>query len=187
MAPFPTDPAVLLRAIAFAARKHRLQRRKDTEASPYINHPIAVAELLAVRAGVTDQATLVAALLHDTIEDTNATRGELAREFGREVASLVAEVSDDKSLRKKVRKRLQVEHAPRLSGKAKRIKLADKTCNVSDIADSPPMDWPARRRMEYLYWAETVVAGCRGVDDRLEGLFDAALARARAAVAASGR
>jgi GTP diphosphokinase / guanosine-3',5'-bis(diphosphate) 3'-diphosphatase len=172
------DPATLLKALKFAADKHRDGRRKDVDKSPYINHPIAVAHVLA-QAGVTDEATLVAAVLHDTVEDTETTLDELAHEFGPEVAGLVAEVTDDKSLPKQVRKEAQVAHAPDVSAKAKRLKMADKICNVRDVAASPPADWEEQRRREYLDWAERVVAGCRGCEPSLEERFDAALSEAR--------
>lgn len=173
-----TDTQLVLAAARFAAERHRDQRRKDVEVSPYINHAIAVAATLA-DAGVTDPAILAAALLHDTIEDTDTTAAELEEWFEPAVRALVEEMSDDKSLRKEVRKELQVEHAPHASAAAKMIKLADKICNVRDVAASPPPDWPRARRVEYLDWSERVVAGCRGCQPELEALFDRELARAR--------
>src|SRR2546428_7321677 len=135
-----------LHALKFAAEKHRNQRRKDADASPYINHPIAVASVLATEAAVTDKATFLAALLHDTVEDTGTTLQQLEQLFGPEVAALVGEMSDDKSLPKETRKRLQVEHAPGASPKAKRLKIADKICNVRDVAENPPASWSLERR-----------------------------------------
>ena len=167
-----SSEARLLSALTFAAHKHRDQRRKDPEASPYINHPIAVAHVLAVEGGISDSATLLAAILHDTIEDTETTRQELDESFGVRVASIVAEVTDDKSLDKAERKRRQVEHAPHLSARAKRVKLADKICNLRDVAGNPPVDWPLERRREYFDWAKQVVDGLRGGHARLEALFD---------------
>jgi guanosine-3',5'-bis(diphosphate) 3'-pyrophosphohydrolase len=161
------NPAHLLKAIAFAAEKHRHQTRKDAEASPYIIHPIAVATVLAVEGDVDDEATLLAAILHDTVEDTETSFAELEKHFGLEVTELVRELTDDKSLKKDERKRLQVEHARASSPRAKQIKIADKICNVLDIAVSPPADWPLERRREYLKWSERVVAGCRGVNPKL--------------------
>ena len=181
-----TDTHLLLTAARFAAAKHRVQRRKDAEASPYINHPIAVAATLA-DAGVADPAVLAAALLHDTIEDTDTTAAELEERFGPAVRGLVEEMTDDKSLDKAVRKELQVEHAAHASAGARMIKLADKICNVRDVAASPPPDWPRARRVEYLDWSERVVAGCRGCQPELEALFDRELARARAMLAAEER
>ena len=174
-----TNSVPWLHALKFAAEKHRNQRRKDADASPYINHPIAVAAVLATEAGVTDEATLLAALLHDTVEDTETTVQELQQLFGPEVAALVGEMSDDKSLPKETRKRLQVEHAPGASPKAKRLKIADKICNVRDVAENPPASWSLERRREYLDWAERVVAGCRETDSGLEALFDRAVRDAR--------
>jgi|SRR5579863_2549136 len=160
------NPARLLKAIAFAADKHRHQRRKDAEASPYINHPIAVATVLAVEGDVPDEATLLAAALHDTVEDTQTTFEELEEQFGPEVTGLVRELTDDKSLPKAERKRLQIEHAPHSSVRAKQLKIADKICNVRDITATPPADWSVQRRRDYLTWSEQLVAGCRGVNTK---------------------
>jgi guanosine-3',5'-bis(diphosphate) 3'-pyrophosphohydrolase len=171
-----SNTTLILRAAAFAARKHRDQRRKDAEASPYINHPLELARVLAEIGGVTDAATLCAALLHDTIEDTATTAEELGREFGAEIAALVAEVTDDKTLPKAERKRLQVEHAASISDKAKRVKLADKICNLTDVAQSPPIGWTLLRRREYFDWAKSVIDRLRGVDAALEAAFDRAYA-----------
>jgi guanosine-3',5'-bis(diphosphate) 3'-pyrophosphohydrolase len=173
------NPVNLLNAIAFAADKHRRQRRKDAEATPYINHPIAVATVLAVEGDVVDEATLLCAILHDTVEDTDTTFVELAQHFGPEVADLVRELTDDKSLEKSERKRLQIEHAKESSLRAKQVKIADKICNVRDITVSPPPNWPVQRRVEYLTWSEQVVAGCRGVNLKLDQAFDQATRRAR--------
>ncbi|MBE9139083.1 bifunctional (p)ppGpp synthetase/guanosine-3',5'-bis(diphosphate) 3'-pyrophosphohydrolase [Nodosilinea sp. LEGE 07088] len=169
----------LLDAIHFAATKHRDQRRKDPAASPYINHPIRVAQLLASTGTVTDLVTLQGALLHDTVEDTDTTPDELTELFGPEVQQVVAEVTDDKSLPKGDRKRLQIEHAPHLSHRAKQIKMADKIANIQDVTLSPPADWSAQRRQDYLDWSEQVVAGCRGANAALEALFDQSLAQGR--------
>jgi (p)ppGpp synthase/HD superfamily hydrolase len=169
------EVALLLKAVGFAADKHRDQRRKDKDASPYINHPIGVAQLLAAVGGVTDLPTLIAAILHDTVEDTDATFSELEDVFGLDVRIIVEEVTDDKSLRKEERKRLQIEHAQRLSERAKQIKIADKICNVCDVTHTPPQNWSLERRREYLLWAEKVVAGCRGSNMSLEHHFDEVL------------
>jgi guanosine-3',5'-bis(diphosphate) 3'-pyrophosphohydrolase len=166
---------LLVDALAFAAYKHRLQRRKDPEASPYINHPIALAHVLA-GAGVTNAKILAAAVLHDTIEDTETTYEELCERFGKAVAGVVREVSDDKTLAKTERKRLQIEHAKELSRRARLVKLADKVCNVRDVASNPPHDWPLARRREYFDWAKAVVDRIRGTNKKLENAFDEAYA-----------
>ena len=167
----------IISAISFAADKHRNQRRKDIEASPYINHPIALANILANEASIEDEKVLVAAILHDTIEDTETTAAELADLFGDDVTAIVLEVSDDKSLPKAERKRLQVEHAPTISRRAKLVKLADKIANLRDIASSPPADWPLQRQQEYFDWAKAVVDGLRGIHQTLERLSDEAYKR----------
>ena len=169
--------ALLLKALAFAAHKHRDQRRKDAQASPYINHPIALADVLVNEGGVTDVEVLCAALLHDTVEDTATTHEELVDAFGSRIARIVAEVTDDKALPKAERKRLQIEHAARLSPEAKRVKLADKICNLRDVASQPPAHWDLPRRREYFDWAKSVVDRLRGVDARLEEAFDRAYAQ----------
>ena len=166
--------ALLLKALSFAAHKHRDQRRKDAEASPYINHPIALAEVLAGEGGITDLEVLAAALLHDTIEDTATTPEELRQHFGERIAGMVAEVTDDKSLPKAERKRLQVEHAAVVSPGAKLVKLADKICNLRDVAVRPPAKWDLERRREYFEWAKRVIDGLRGANPALEAAFDRA-------------
>jgi guanosine-3',5'-bis(diphosphate) 3'-pyrophosphohydrolase len=162
---------LILRAIDFAARKHRDQRRKDEEASPYINHPISVSLLLADIGGVTDPEILAAAILHDTLEDTDTTPGELESAFGPRVRKLVEEVTDDKSLGKARRKQLQIDHARQLSPDAVLIKLGDKIANVLDVTDSPPVNWELQQRREYLDWAEQVVNNCPRVNTPLETYF----------------
>jgi guanosine-3',5'-bis(diphosphate) 3'-pyrophosphohydrolase len=165
---------IVIKALAFAADKHRNQKRKDADASPYINHPIGLADVLANEAFIEDERVLVAAILHDTMEDTETTEQELIRLFGKDVADIVLEVTDDKSLPKAERKRLQIEHAPSLSRRAKLVKLADKICNLRDVATSPPTSWPLERKQEYFDWAKAVVDGLRGVHPELERIFDEA-------------
>lgn len=166
---------LIIKAACFAANKHRDQRRKDRAASPYINHPLALADVLANECDdLIPENVFVAALLHDTIEDTKTTHAEIASNFGDDVLAIVLEVTDDKTLPKEVRKRLQIEHAPHLSEEAKLVKLADKICNLRDMADSPPSDWPLERIADYFDWAKAVVDGLRGTNDQLESLFDEA-------------
>ena len=133
-----TEVALVLKAAAFAADKHRMQRRKDAEASPYINHPLALGHILSSVGGVTDGTVIAAALLHDTVEDTETSADELHVEFGPAIAGIVTEVTDDKSLPKEERKRLQVAKARAKSNGAKLVKLADKISNLRDIVASPP-------------------------------------------------
>lgn len=172
----------VLAALAFAAERHRGQLRKGVTHEPYINHPIGVVTLLWEIGGVRDVTTLVAALLHDVVEDTATTPEEVARRFGVEVAGIVAELTDDKSLPKATRKRLQIEHAPNASPPAKLVKLSDKIHNVKEIGSAPPAGWSLDRRQAYLDWARAVVAGLRGINPALEAAFDEALAAAQAAI-----
>lgn len=171
------DITTLFRALSFAAEKHRDQRRKDDHSSPYINHPIAVARVLCEEAGVTDTPVLCAALLHDTVEDTNTSADELELLFGTEIRRVVMEVTDDRSLPKAERKRLQVVHAAGISHAAKLIKLADKICNLRDVVEAPPVSWELARCQAYFDWARDVVDQVRGTHAGLEALFDDAYLR----------
>ncbi|MDH3379320.1 MAG: HD domain-containing protein [Gammaproteobacteria bacterium] len=165
---------LIIRALAFAADKHRDQRRKNKDASPYINHPVALADVLVNAAGITDSDVICSALLHDTIEDTDTTAAELEAAFGTVIQGIVLEVTDDTSLPKLQRKQRQIDRARHVSSNAKLVKLADKICNLRDMATAPPADWPLDRRQEYFDWAKTVVDRLRGVHPLLETLFDEA-------------
>lgn len=162
----------ILTAARFAAERHAAQRRKGQSAEPYVNHLLEVAELLARTAEDLDTNLIVAALLHDTIEDVGVTREELAARFGEDVAALVAEVTDDKSLPKERRKALQIENAPHKSPRAQALSAADKTTNVRSIATSPPANWSFERRVEYVRWARQVVGRYKDLNGRLAQEFE---------------
>lgn len=168
--------ADLLDAVMFAAERHRNQRRKDADASPYINHPIALAHMLSSVGGVDDIEVLQAAVLHDTIEDTETSESALRERFGAAVANIVLEVTDDKSLPKERRKELQVERAPYKSRAAALIKLADKTCNLKDIAHTPPADWSLARKQAYFDLAKRVVDALPLVNEAMLDAFSEAYA-----------
>ncbi len=173
---------LVLKAVKFAAHKHRDQRRKDQESQPYIIHPISVALVMAEVGGIDDPEFLAAALLHDTLEDTNTSPDELETEFGQRVRKLVEEVSDDKSLPKEERQNRQIENAARLSDGAALIKLGDKISNVQDVIHSPPSDWNVLRRRQYLDWAEAVINNCPRVNTPLENRFSSILFQGRQAL-----
>jgi (p)ppGpp synthase/HD superfamily hydrolase len=175
----------VLQAAETAALWHAAQRRKGEAAEPYINHLLEVAALVAEATGGADPALVIAALLHDSIEDCGIARDEIEARFGADVAGLVAAVSDDKSLPKQERKRLQIEHAAHASARAKLLKLADKTSNLRALAASPPSGWPLARQQDYLAWARAVVAGIRGTNAWLEAAFDQAAATAERKFATS--
>jgi len=170
------ETRLLIDALAFAADKHRTQRRKDPEASPYINHPIALARVLSIEGKVRDAKVLAAAVLHDTLEDTRTTYEELHERFGPTIAGIVREVTDDKSLPPSERKRLQIEHAGELSRRARLVKLADKTSNLRDLTLNAPSDWTLQRRRDYFDWAKRVIDKIRGTHKKLEHAFDDAYA-----------
>src|SRR5260370_4508107 len=161
------DIGLVIRAVEVAAQKHRMQRRKDSDTSPYINHPIALMHVLCIDGGISDPLVLAAAALHDTIEDTETTEEELRTTFEEEIAQIVVEMTDDKSLPKEERKRLQIEHAHRMSREAALVKLADKTCNLRDVAANPPLGWSLGRQVEYFDWAKAVVDGLTCVSENL--------------------
>ncbi|CAL8364453.1 unnamed protein product [Gadus morhua 'NCC'] len=170
-----SSTTVLLETVNFAAEKHRSQRRKDVEGTPYINHPIGVARILSHEGGIVDIEVLQAALLHDTVEDTDTSIAELELTFGPTVARIVQEVTDDKTLPKQERKRLQVEHAPHCSQQAKLVKLADKLYNLRDLNRCTPTGWTAERVQEYFVWGSLVIRGLKGthpaLEEKLEALF----------------
>lgn len=168
---------VLLAAVEYAARAHAGQTRKGAAAEPYVTHVVDVARRLA-EVAPENETLLVAAVLHDVVEDTDLTETAVAGRFGAAVAALVMEVTDDATLPTAERKRRQVVEAPGLSRSAKLLKLADKTSNLVALAESPP-PWPEDRLREYLRWAEQVVAGLCGTEARLEAAFDAAAGRVR--------
>lgn len=166
------DLALILTALEFSSHKHRDQRRKDNNASPYINHPISLANVLCNEGKITNAKVICAALLHDTIEDTETTEDELKIRFGKSITNIVLEVTDDKSLPKAERKLAQIEHAKHASKRAKLVKLADKICNLRDILFTPPAEWTMARKREYFDWSKAVIDEVRGTNKKLERVFD---------------
>jgi len=172
----------VLHAADTAARWHVHQRRKGEAGEPYINHLLEVALLVAQATEGQDFNLVIAALLHDVIEDCEIPASAIAAEFGDDVAGLVAEVTDNKSLPKTERKRLQIDHAVHASPRAKILKLADKISNLRAMQASPPKGWSIERKLDYVDWARQVVAGLRGIDARLEAEFDRAATTAEQAI-----
>lgn len=175
--------SLLLKALHYAADMHRYQRRKDEDESPYINHPIYVAQILSDIGGIEDIEILSAAILHDTVEDTKATLHDIELAFGLRIARIVKEVTDDKSMEKAARKQAQIDHASHISREGALVKVADKIANVRDVGASPPRNWEASRRKEYLDWAEEVVKRCQPENAALTEYFYECLEDARAALA----
>lgn len=163
---------LFVQAVSFASHKHQDQRRKDVRKRPYINHPIEVATLLMEVGGVQEPAILAAAILHDTIEDTQTHADELLDLFGEDVCRWVLEVTDDKSLSKSERKQRQIERAALKSREARLISISDKTCNIRDLCLHPLPDWSFQRIYDYFVWARCVVAPMRGTNQALEDEFD---------------
>lgn len=164
----------ILSAASFAAEKHAQQKRKGQNGEPYFNHLLEVAGLIAASSPDLDVELIMAAFLHDTVEDTGVTSQELEQRFGKDVADLVAEVTDDKSLPKEVRKQLQVEYTPEKSPRAQTLKLADKISNLRAILNSPPVGWSLERKQQYFEWARQVIAGIASPNEYLKSEFDKA-------------
>ena len=171
------DLNIIFIALSFAAHKHRDHRRKDVAASPYINHPIGLVNVLVNEGNVTDSDVIVAAILHDTVEDTDTTFDELESHFGKPIVDIIREVTDDKHLRKEKRKQQQIDKAAHSSYQAKLVKLADKICNLRDMYSSSPAGWDLERRREYFDWCLTVIDQIRGTHEQLEALFDEAFSK----------
>jgi len=172
----------LLSALQFAAIKHQKQFRKGVNQTPFINHPIRVATLLAESGEAESTNLLIAAILHDVIEDTNTTAEEITNLFGKVVCDLVLECTDDKNLPSWERKQHQINYAPKASIAAKKIKLADKICNITDIREDPPLGWTVDRKLAYLHWSEAVYKGLKGLNPILDKRFEQEVATTKHAI-----
>jgi guanosine-3',5'-bis(diphosphate) 3'-pyrophosphohydrolase len=175
----PTGLRLVCEAAELAACRHSGRQRKGRQGEPYVNHLAEVASLLAAVTDGEDAELVAAGWLHDTIEDTDTSRDELAQRFGARVAAMVEEVTDDVTLAKSERRRLQVIEAPNKSPDAKLIKIADKISSVRARIFFEPDAGQREELADYLAWAEQVVQGCRGVNAKLDALFGEAVAQAR--------
>lgn len=162
------EKEAILEAVWFSAKKHKKQTRKNKAKTPYIVHPLGVAQNILSVAKISDPAVLKAALLHDTVEDTSTSFEEIRSFFGEEVERLVREVTDDKTLPRTAIKELQVLTAPHKSRGAALIKLADKLYNLQDILKEKPSFWSEKKCDEYYIWAEKVVSRLPSVSPELE-------------------
>ncbi len=167
--------AQLFETLTYAAVKHQYQRRGGYEQLPYINHLIKVTNLLIQVAKEQNEAILKAAILHDILEDKHVSVEELYIRFGREVSQIVEELTDDMSLPYAERRRLQISEAANLSLAAKKIKIADKSCNIRDIVDYP-LSWKPERKLAYIEWSQQVIGQLKGADAALEKYFDESVA-----------
>jgi guanosine-3',5'-bis(diphosphate) 3'-pyrophosphohydrolase len=161
------DTSRLLQALDFAAERHSAQRRKGPDAAPYVNHLIEVAMLVSSVAGVNDTDVLIAAVLHDVLEDTPTTAAEVSERFGPRVCQLVQALSDDKSLPRKRRRQITLEELPEMDSLVKIIKLADLTSNIKLL----PKTWSFDRQLEYLEWSEHAATICSGECQALAELY----------------
>jgi (p)ppGpp synthase/HD superfamily hydrolase len=127
----------LLEAVAFAARAHQGKLRKDG-ATPYVSHVFRVCLVLRHVFGIEDRQALMAAALHDTVEDTDTDFDDLKEAFGDEVASWVAALSKDKRLPDEEREQAYAAALAGAAWQVKACKLADVYDNVMDSMHSPP-------------------------------------------------
>ena len=162
----------LTKALLFAAEAHRNQRRKGAAQEPYLNHLVEVLDLLVQATDGTDTDMLIAAILHDVVEDTSASYEDVAKNFGERVAEIVRENSDDMTLPKAERRRARIAGMPLKSREARLIKMADVISNLRAIAVSPPAGWPADRKFGYLEGCRQLIDAGRGTDAAIERTFD---------------
>jgi len=166
------DSPYLTSVLAYAEQKHAGQLRKGAREEAYIHHVVDVAEIVTdVTNG--DESIIAAALLHDVIEDSDATSEEIGKAFGQEVADLVVELTDAPGLAERDRRQAQIDHAPHLSDTAKLIKIADKISNLKEMTVDPPASWNAAQQRAYLDWGEAVFVGLKGLNENLDELFRA--------------
>ena len=168
----------IFKALEFAANRHKYQTRKGISKTPYINHPILVAKTL-LNFYEDDTDLLISALLHDVVEDTAKNEKQvkelselILQMFGENVLLTILEVTDNKNLPVNERKQLQIQLTPKLSDRAKKLKIADKICNILDIIEDPPEGWSDDRKIAYIQWAKNVVDGARGLNSELDQMFD---------------
>ena len=172
VAPMSADLRSLTKALVFAAEAHRNQRRKGAAQEPYLNHLIEVLDLVVKATDGADMDILIAALLHDVVEDTSTSYEDVAANFGERVAEIVRENSDDMSLPKADRRLARIAAMPLKSREARLVKIADVISNLRAIAVSPPAGWPAERKLGYLQSCRRLVDAGRGTDAAIERIFD---------------
>ena len=146
-----------MKTIIFATQAHKDQKRKNAAGDPYITHPLEVAYAIqrAYESCGEEPSidVLIAAILHDVVEDTPATPKELPMLFGNVVGGIVAQVTDDKSLSKLERKQIALRDASRLTPEAALVKMADKWHNCKDLKRDPPKTWSDEDVRHYAHWS----------------------------------
>ncbi len=176
------DILKISQALVFASQAHSNQRRKGAAQEPYINHLIEVMDLVARVTRGEDADILVAALLHDVIEDAGVTAEELERKFGRRVARIVSENSDDMSLTKPERKAKRIAAMPGKPVDSRIVKTADVISNLRAVAVSAPAGWDIERKLGYLNSCRQLINAGRGASPELDALFDQTAADAEQAL-----
>lgn len=144
----------LIYAYYVAGEKHAKQKRKANK-EPYINHLLETVYQLS-RAGVNDEDTLVSAVLHDSLEDTDLTSSDIKSHFGEKVYAYVRALTDNKEQSLEERRQQQVEHMRNAPEAVQVIKLADHISNIALI----PGDWSKVKAKEYLAWSLLVAQEC---------------------------
>lgn len=172
-----------MQALDFAAERHSAQRRKGPDAAPYVNHLIEVATLVANVGQVDDVEVLIAAVLHDVLEDTPTSADEVTERFGARVCRFVQALSDDKSLPRKRRREITLEELPEMEELVKVIKLADLSSNIKLL----PPNWSEDRKLEYLEWSERAATICSSACQALSDFYWQRARATRAALEATHR
>lgn len=166
----------LLLALEYANKMHAGQTRRDLAATPYIIHPLQVCSNLWHIGQVRNANILMAALLHDTLEDTKATAEELEKLFGTRVCITVQEVTNDPALNSEQNKQRQIDHISFMSQDARLVKLADRLANIADLSQSTP-NWLPEKIERYFEWGSKLLFGLQGTNTALEKALSQALTK----------
>jgi len=160
-------------AVLFTVRKHATQTRRD--GSPYVAHPLRVAESLRSIGGIEDMNVILAGLMHDLIEDTECEWATIAKRFGEPVADLVAILSGDMRLPKVQRREEVVDRIRAAPTEAKAVRLADRLDNLADMKG-----FSESRRKEYIRDSWKILEACAGANPGLEKALEATIRRLEA-------
>jgi (p)ppGpp synthase/HD superfamily hydrolase len=158
---------LIAEATLFAAKAHFGQTRNQNNQIPYIVHPLRVSYLLWNEGNINNAHLLVAALLHDVLEDTEVSRQEIFNKFGSSILTLVEELTD----KPKPTAQEEALSALKMSKEAKTIKLADRTHNLRDLIDHPPKIWDFEKVSGFLNRSKILFENLRNTHPVLEKCY----------------
>lgn len=150
----PEDVTKLLSAIHDASEAHAGQKRRD--GTEVLGHPLRVAKNLLDLFGFVEIDMLLAAILHDTLEDTKLEEMEILKKYGLRVLGLVKELTDDPTLKRDEQKMVQLMKAPFYSPAGKKIKFADRYDNLMSIMNLPEL---SPREVDYINHSYNLLSG----------------------------